>query len=162
MFEAMLWDVLHRVPPDGYALAEGESRHIGRLALPLRVYQSLQVEVSVWVEAPMAARVKNILADYPARDDLREGFAGPLRALKERLGRQAVAELLALLAGGDWEVLVRELMIRYYDPLYRHTLPERRIEVMLDAETKNLCSLKEAIAGVLASRGRTRGETDEN
>jgi tRNA 2-selenouridine synthase len=152
MFEAMLWDVLRRVPMDGYALTEGESRHIGRLVLPARVYQALQTEVSIWVEAPLAARVKNILADYPAKDDLREGFTRPIQALKERLGRQAVAELLELLAEGAWEQLVRELMVRYYDPLYRHTLPERRIEVKLAAEADDLSTLKGAVAEVLAKQ----------
>ena len=162
MFEALLWDALRRVPPEGYALAEGESRHIGRLVLPLRVYQALQAEVSIWLEAPLAARVQNILDDYPARDDLREAFAAPIRALKERLGRQAVTELLALLAAGDWEELVRALMVRYYDPLYRHTLPTRRIEVSATPDTAGLAQLKAAIATVLAGRDMIVGAGNES
>ena len=148
-FEALLWEALRQVPAGSYALAEGESRHIGRLALPLRVYQALQTETSVWVEAPLAVRVRNILADYPARDGLRAEFAGPIQALKGRLGRQAVEELLALLNQGAWEELVRELMVRYYDPLYRHTLPERRIEVSIGASGE-LLTVKQAIEKILA------------
>ncbi|TLM67363.1 MAG: tRNA 2-selenouridine(34) synthase MnmH [Deltaproteobacteria bacterium] len=150
MFEALLWDALRHVAPEGYALAEGESRHIGRLILPLRVYQALQVETSLWVEAPLATRVRNILADYPARDDLRDGFARPLRALKERLGRQAVDELTDLLQAGAWEELVKRLMISYYDPLYRHTLPQRRIEVPGGDDAAGLAAVKAAIGRVLA------------
>jgi tRNA 2-selenouridine synthase len=157
MFEALLWEALRRVPPEGYALAEGESRHIGRLALPPRVHQALQAEVSIWIDAPLSRRVTNILADYPARDELREEFAGPIRALKERLGRQAVAELLELLACGAWEELVRQLMVRYYDPLYRHTLPERRIEVEVASLPGELSRLKEAIAAVVKERGELAG-----
>lgn len=151
MFEALLWDALRRIPPGDYALAEGESRHIGRVILPLRVYQALQTEVSLWVEAPLATRVRNILADYPARDHLREQFAAPIRALKERCGRETVEELLTLLKSGAWEELVRELMLRYYDPLYRHTFPARRIEIMIEPETAGLPLLREAIAALLAS-----------
>jgi tRNA 2-selenouridine synthase len=149
MFEARLWDALRRVAPDGYALAEGESRHIGRLVLPLRVYRALQAEVSIWVEAPLAVRVSNILADYPARDDLRQEFAGPIRALKERLGRQAVEELSGLLREGRWDELVCQLMVRYYDPLYQHTFPERRIEVPFNDEAGGMVRLKTAIGQVL-------------
>ncbi|MHB8708715.1 MAG: tRNA 2-selenouridine(34) synthase MnmH [Desulfuromonadales bacterium] len=149
MFEALLWDVLRRIQPTGYAVAEGESRHIGRLALPLRVYQSLQAEISLWIDAPLEARVRNILADYPARDHLRDEFARPIRALKERLGRQTVEELTGLLQEGAWEELVRRLMIHYYDPLYRHTLPERRIEVAIDDQEAELAELKTAIDQVL-------------
>lgn len=149
MFEALLWNVLRQIPPGGYALAEGESRHIGRLALPLKVYQALQSEVSLWVDAPLSRRVDNILTDYPARDSLREEFAPPVQALKGRLGRQKVEELLSLLQLGAWQELVRQLMIDYYDPLYRHTMPERRIEVLVDNEKAGLLRLKTAIAQVL-------------
>jgi len=150
MFEALLWEALRQVAPGGYALAEGESRHIGRLVLPVRVHQALQSEVSIWVEAPMAARVANILADYPARGDLREEFAGPIRTLKERLGRQVVDELTDLLHEGRWDELVRQLMVRYYDPLYQHTFPERRIEVAIVDEATGMARLKAAIAQVLS------------
>lgn len=150
MFEALLWDALRRVAPDGYALAEGESRHIGRLVLPPRVYRALQEEVSIWVDTPLEARIRNILADYPAIEGLRGDFERPIRALKERLGKQVVDELLLLLEQGAWEVLVRELMIRYYDPLYRHTLPERRVEVVIDQPEGDIEPLRTAIAGLAA------------
>ncbi len=162
MFEARLWDALQRVPVAGYALAEGESRHIGRLALPLRVYQALQAEVSIWIDVSLAQRVRNILADYPARDDLRDDFAAPIHALKERLGRQAVNELLALLTAGNWEGLVSELMVRYYDPLYRHTLPARRVEVSLASAEAELSALKEAIAVILGNHSRRPGASGES
>ena len=151
MFEALLWDALRRIPQDGYAVTEGESRHIGRVALPLRLYRALQAEVSLWIDAPLETRVRNILADYPARDSLREQFAAPLCALKERCGRQTVEELLALLERGAWEELVRELMLRYYDPLYRHTFPARRIEVAIEPESVGVPRLKAAIATLLAT-----------
>jgi tRNA 2-selenouridine synthase len=150
MFEAQLWAALRQVAPGSYALAEGESRHIGRLSLPVRVHQALQTEVSIWIEVPLTTRVNNILADYPARDELREEFAGPIRALKERLGRQVVEELDGLLREGRWDELVRQLMSRYYDPLYQHTFPERRIEVVFDDEAAGLTRLKAAIAQVLS------------
>jgi tRNA 2-selenouridine synthase len=151
MFEALLWDALRRVPADGYAVAEGESRHIGRLALPLRVYQSLQTEVSLWIESSLEMRIHNILADYPARDVLREEFARPVRALKDRLGKQVVEELVGLLQNGEWEELVRRLMIDYYDPLYRHTFPERRIEVTMDGDASGVSRLQTAIDQILTA-----------
>jgi tRNA 2-selenouridine synthase len=150
MFEALLWDALRKVAADSYAIAEGESRHIGRLALPLRVYQSLQTEISLWVETSLEARIRNILADYPARDHLRNEFVRPLQALKERLGRQAIEELVALLQEGAWEELVRRLMVHYYDPLYRHTFPERRIEVAIDNPEQGMAEVKAAIERIVS------------
>jgi tRNA 2-selenouridine synthase len=149
MFESLLWDELRKIPRDKYALAEGESRHIGRVALPVRVYQALQAETSIWLNASLEARVKNILEDYPAVDLLKEEFVHPIRALKEKLGKETVHHYLQLLEAGKWSELVSELMVNYYDPLYKHTFPERRIEVDLEPEEMAMARIKSAVAEVL-------------
>jgi len=149
MFEALVWDELRKIPGDGYALAEGESRHIGRVALPVSVYDSLQLETSIWINASLEARVKNILEDYPAIDSLKDEFISPITALKDKLGKKKIAEYLDLLDKGDWETLVGDLMENYYDPLYRHTFPERRIEVDLEPEEAALGRIEAAIQTVL-------------
>ena len=148
-FESLLWDALRTIAPGEYALAEGESAHIGRLVLPPKVYQALQLETSLWIEASLPYRVRTILADYPARDDLKDAFVRPLKALKARLGGDQVNELLDHLQRGEWEELTRTLMVRYYDPLYGHTKPERRIEVDIEPEEDGFSRLKAAIARVL-------------
>ncbi|MCW8859713.1 MAG: tRNA 2-selenouridine(34) synthase MnmH [Deltaproteobacteria bacterium] len=132
MFEALLWDRLDKLRNEKFLLTEGESLHIGRLVVPKLFHQAMQVQTSLWLTASLDTRTEIILEEYPARDQLREQFQKPLNALKERLGKKVVDELTDLLNSGQWELLVRELMIRYYDPLYFHTLPERRIEIALE------------------------------
>ena len=149
MFEARLWDRLEALRGADYLLAEGESRHIGRLVLPPRFYQALQEQTSLWVEASLDYRVRVILDDYPARDDLTAAFEPPLRALKERLGAAAVAGLLQLLHAKQWEELTRRLMVDYYDPLYMHTCPPQRVEIRVENLDAGVIDLKEAIAGLL-------------
>jgi len=147
-FEALLWDEMRKIPPGGYALAEGESKHIGRLVLPPRVHESLQEETSLWINASIGYRVRVILEEYPAMDRLRADFERPIKALRMRLGGEAVERLLDLLDRGEWETLVRDLMVLYYDPLYRHTRPDRRIELDIEA-AEGLNSLRAAIDTVL-------------
>lgn len=148
-FEALLWDALRRIPSEGYALAEGESRHIGRIILPLKVYEALQRETSLWIEASLGYRARVILEDYPARDALRDAFIPPIKALRQRLGGEVVERFLGLLAVGDWDELARELMLRYYDPLYSHTKPARRVVIPID-EPGGPARLRRAIAELLA------------
>jgi len=148
-FEGRLWEELRAVPVGSYALAEGESRHIGRIALPPQVYAALQSETSLWINAPLERRVQLILDDYPARDGLKEAFIRPISALKPRLGGEVTAQLLDFLEQGAWEELVRELMLRYYDPLYEHTRPERRIEIDYIDEMTVLPQLQAALARLL-------------
>ncbi len=149
-FEALLWDALRQIPPGAYALAEGESKHIGKLVLPPRVHAALQQETTLWLEASLEHRVRVTLQDYPALDRLKAAFVAPIRALRRNLGGDTVERLLGLLEQGAWEPLVRELMVRYYDPLYDHTKPERRIEIDLEPEAEGLARLRAAIDQVLA------------
>ena len=151
-FEAHLWDELRRVPLGGYALAEGESKHIGRLVLPPKVYEALQLETTLWVNASLEHRARIILDDYPAIDSLREAFVRPLKALRPRLGGETVERLLGLLERGEWEALVRDLMILYYARLYRHTRRERRIEIDIEPEEEGIGRLRAAIDRVLAEK----------
>ncbi|SDM44156.1 tRNA 2-selenouridine synthase [Geoalkalibacter ferrihydriticus] len=158
MFESLLWDELRRIPADGYALAEGESRHIGRCLLPPKVYQALQEETSLWLNASLETRVERILRDYPATSADRETFREPIGALRRRLGGEAVQRLLVLLEGECWSTLVRELMVLYYDPLYRHTLPARRIEIDVDEEEAGLAGIEKAIPLLLSAGPAARTE----
>ncbi len=82
--------------------------------------------------------------------EVRNQFERPIQALKERLGKQVVAELLQLLEAGDWHALVRELMVRYYDPLYLHTLPEQRLEIELEPFASGLQRVEQALASLQA------------
>jgi tRNA 2-selenouridine synthase len=132
MFDALLWQRLEQLKDKPYLVTEGESLHIGRLMVPKSFHQAMQIQTSIWLTASLEVRTQIILEDYPALDQLREQFKRPINALKERLGSKVVSEFLELLNSGQWDKLVRELMVRYYDPLYLHTLPEQRVEVGLE------------------------------
>ncbi len=152
MFEALLWDALRKIAGDGYVLVEGESRHIGRVALPPRLHAAMQVEPSLWLQTSMENRVRCILDDYPARDEMKKEFERPILALKERLGGEMVERMLELLRAGKWDELTRELMMKYYDPLYRHTFPERRIDIDIDPFSGSLDPVRTAIGDILEGR----------
>jgi len=131
-FDALLWDRLDQLKDKPYLVTEGESLHIGRVMVPKSFHQAMQIQTSLWLTTSLDVRTQIILEDYPALDQLREQFKKPINALKERLGSKVVTEFLKLLDSGQWDKLVRELMVRYYDPLYMHTLPEKRVEIELE------------------------------
>lgn len=150
-FEALLWDRLQQVADQGWALTEGESRHIGRLLLPLRFFQSLQQETSLWVETAFESRIRIILEDYSVAELPEESFIQPIQSLQRRLGITEVENMLELLRQQKWQELVSELMLKYYDPLYRHTKPENRIEVEVDPFDSHYPALRQAIDRILAT-----------
>lgn len=131
-FEALLWNELRHTRADDYMLTEGESKHIGRVMLPARLYQALQQEKTLWLETNMENRIKVIAEDYAVEDLPAQAFIQPLDALIQRLGHERVGQLHKLLDQRNWNVLIRELMLQYYDPLYAHTKPQRRVEITVD------------------------------
>ena len=153
-FEALLWDRLEQLRHRPYLVAEGESLHIGRVMVPKLFHQAMQTQTSLWITASLDVRTQIILEDYPALDQLRDQFKRPINALKERLGGKVVAEFLELLNSGQWDKLVRELMVRYYDPLYMHTLPEQRVEIELETIAAATQKVAAAIDKLTGDKGK--------
>lgn len=154
-FEALLWDQLRHISPQQWALTEGESRHIGRLLLPLRFFQSLQQETTIWVNAALEKRIDIILEDYQVEDLPEEVFVQPIHSLQRRLGTTEVENMLDLLHKKNWHQLVTELMLKYYDPLYRHTKPDNRIEIDVDPFQREFPQLLQAIDTILKAHQST-------
>ncbi|MFA6687822.1 MAG: tRNA 2-selenouridine(34) synthase MnmH [Desulfuromonas sp.] len=131
-FEALLWNELRRTEPQDIVLTEGESRHIGRVMLPKRLYAALQEETTLWLETDISTRIKVIEEDYDVEHLPQQAFADAINALIPRLGRAQVCHLHLLLEHKTWGELIETLMLQYYDPLYAHTKPETRIDIQVD------------------------------
>ncbi len=151
-FEALLWQQLQEVAERGWALTEGESRHIGKLLLPLRFFESLQNETTLWLETSIEKRIQIILEDYSVENLPEEVFIQPIQSLQRRLGTQEIENMLELLRNKNWQELVAELMLKYYDPLYRHTKPEQRITVEVDPFAEQQTELLQAVDNILAKK----------
>ncbi|OEU71811.1 MAG: tRNA 2-selenouridine(34) synthase MnmH [Desulfuromonadales bacterium C00003068] len=150
-FESLLWDALQSVPKGSWALTEGESRHIGKIILPARFFQSLQTERTLWLETDFGKRIQIILEDYTVSELAEETFIQPIQSLQRRLGITEVENMLELLRQKNWHELVSELMLKYYDPLYCHTKPDNRITVEIDPFNDDHTELLAAAKTILAT-----------
>ena len=121
MFETRLWDRLRKLDPAAPVLVEAESKKIGQLQVPDALLETMRAGRCVRVEAPIAARVKFLVAEY------RHFLADPAR-LKVQLdclvglhGRKVIAGWQAQADRGDWEALVEDLLVSHYDPAYHRS-----------------------------------------
>ncbi len=143
---------------------EDESRLIGRCALPLNLYEAMCRAPLVVVEVPQEARAEQIRTDYVQDLWLRYlEFHGPdagwplfagyltdaMARLKRRLGDKDYRELDGLLQAalreqaqsGDTRahlVWIRLLLTRYYDPMYRYQLDNKRERILFRGD-KEAC-----------------------
>lgn len=119
MFESRLLQALARVPAGSPAATEGESRKIGRLFNPERFFDHLLSSRRILIYDTVENRVRRIVREY-AGTGTPEEMLGAVHYLGRRIGRSRVEHYSGLIRQGNYEPVVEDLLVRYYDPLYRH------------------------------------------
>jgi tRNA 2-selenouridine synthase len=113
---------------------EGESRKVGDVVLPERVWHALSEATNVELTAPPERRVRVLLDDYLATGGSRAELRERLPFIEQRLGPvKWDGALTGLLDEGRDEELVLVLLERYYDPLYRHSERGKRYAATIDS-----------------------------
>jgi tRNA 2-selenouridine synthase len=97
---------------------EGESRRIGRLAVPLPLVERMRASPCIEIEATMPARLDYLLRDYAYLGERPQWLADQLEPLRALHGRETVATWQALALARDLPPLFAQLAERHYDPAY--------------------------------------------
>ena len=136
MFESLLARGLRRLSPakdNGRVYVEGESMRIGRVGVPLRVFERaiLGADDVEWVDVPLEQRVSNILEDYASWFDAPEAeFRARLDDLLRASdgNKRLVDDLLVLARQNRREEFVAEVLKRHYDIKYLRSKVRRTLE----------------------------------
>ncbi len=115
MFESILYHTI-RDRSDDIIFTEGESRRIGRVAIPEYIYDKIRSGIHIDIHSPLDYRIETILGDYVdgTDDELIEAISG----MEKRLGKKKIQEYIEAIKGSNYKMVIKELMINYYDPLY--------------------------------------------
>lgn len=141
-FENALAVALLRLSPDETVVVEDESRTIGRLALPVALYNAMQQAPIVLLDVHDADRVDNIYQEYVVEaDDPESHLTASLSRIERRLGGVRYREIAALMeaafradtssrrdAHHEW---IRRLLKYYYDPMYDYQLAGKQDRVVM-------------------------------
>jgi tRNA 2-selenouridine synthase len=151
-FESRLW----RRCAVGFGAAlvlEGESRKVGDVIVPPRIWDALTGGTCIELVASTERRVDVLIEDYLEHEANRAELRERLPFIEQRIGPvQWHGKLVALLDGRNERELVRVLLERYYDPLYRHSEKEFAHALRIDATDPERAA-SECIAWIEA-RGR--------
>lgn len=113
---------------------EGESRKVGDVTLPERVWTALQGGTNLLLEAPIARRVEVLIEDYLSTPGSRDELRAQLPFIERRLGPvKWDGVLVGLLDERREDELVEQLLEHYYDPLYRHSEKGRTYAAHIEA-----------------------------
>jgi tRNA 2-selenouridine synthase len=117
-FESRLHATLAGFDATRPVFTEAESRRIGAVHLPDSMLNAIRAAECVRIEASLEARVEFLLRDYAYFLADPTHLTAKLQLLRDQQGHQTVEHWLAQAAAGDFRELVRELLVRHYDPHY--------------------------------------------
>ncbi|MGE5397921.1 MAG: tRNA 2-selenouridine(34) synthase MnmH [Chitinophagales bacterium] len=141
-FESILLDEILETHRHGYLIVESESRKIGRLFLPDRLYSMMQSGVHVLVYDSIENRVNRILSEYLgdskiSSQDLKE----IMKTLVKFIGKKRLQEYFDMMDNENYQGLIRSLLLEYYDPLYGYASgPDSDFELSLNGSSTHEAS----------------------
>jgi tRNA 2-selenouridine synthase len=153
-FDTLVWDRLRGFDPQRPVFIESESKKVGNLAVPAALIEAMRASPCLRLELPDDERVALLLEDYDffVRDP--ELFCERLDALVTLRGAAVVALWKAQIRAGDIESVVRELLVKHYDPGYAASIERNFTQygaARLIAPTDRSISAMEELARMLAA-----------
>lgn len=98
---------------------EGESKHIGKNAIPEYLFDAMNEGYKIKIETDMKRRVEIILKDYVHGTDTE--LIAALNYLRKYLGDSSIDYYIKSISEHKYEEVIEDLMVKYYDPMYQHT-----------------------------------------
>jgi tRNA 2-selenouridine synthase len=117
-FETGVVDVLEQCDPARPVFIEGESRRIGRIALPQALVDRMRASPCVEIDASLETRVVYLLRDYAYLGDDPDALAEQLAPFKALHGNEQVASWQAWARSRELAPLFAALAAQHYDPHY--------------------------------------------
>lgn len=121
-FDSRIWAALRGFDAACPVYIESESKKVGNLTVPEGLITAMRASPCLQLEMPEGERVALLLEDYDffVRDI--EFFCERLLALTKACGKSTVQDWQARARNGDVAQVVRELLVKHYDPGYLQSM----------------------------------------
>lgn len=121
-FDSLIWAALRSFDPARPVYIESESKKVGNVAVPEGLIAAMRAAPCLQLELVEDERVALLLEDYDFFVKDIAFFCERLDALTEARGKDTVQDWQARARGGDVASVVRELLVRHYDPVYLQSM----------------------------------------
>ncbi|MBZ7942705.1 tRNA 2-selenouridine(34) synthase MnmH [Campylobacter molothri] len=142
-FESLLFDELNRIRD--FIFIESESRKIGEIILPLKLYESMQHAFKIYCFCSLENRIKRIEKFYKNKMTPLK-FKECVQKISPYISVNFKQDLLQNYEKQEWKKLI-EMLLKYYDKTYKQ--PEK-IDFKLD--TNDISKAKEELLAFLKAK----------
>lgn len=117
-FDTLVWEKLRGFDPARPVYVESESKKVGNVAVPEALIAAMRGSPCLRLDLSDDERVQLLLEDYAFFSREPDFFCQRLDALVQLRGREQVQAWQAQVRAGQIEPVVRELLLKHYDPGY--------------------------------------------
>ncbi len=118
-FEALIYDNL-KGRGSNTVFVEGESSRIGNIVVPHCIMEKMRAGRHVLVVGSLEKRVQRIVEEYTRGIDCNADIRASLERLGRHISAKRIEEYTKSVEAGNYSDVARDLMLRYYDPMYEN------------------------------------------
>lgn len=116
MFESLIYEEIRKSDKKIF-FTEGESRRIGNVIIPEKLFSKMANEKRILVNLPLNERIRIIKEDYVDNEDS-ENIVKKIMKLKGLISDERLNRYLSFSADKDYDSIIEDLLITRYDGMY--------------------------------------------
>ena len=134
-FESLVYDSLKSRRTD-VVFVEGESSRIGNIVVPHYIMERMKAGKHILAEGSLDKRVNRIVEEYTRHVDCKSDIRNSLEKLGRHISAKRIEEYTRSIEADNYCEVARDLMVRYYDPMYENE--QKEFEYELTVNTDNM------------------------
>ena len=131
-FENLLLARLRELNDKNSILIEGESRRIGDCIMPEPLWQAMESGENIMVERSVPLRCSAMVKEYFLNPKIAEEIKEISKGLRRVISKKNKEEMIQLMEQKEYEKAAEILLVKYYDPLYEHSLNKMKFSFTIN------------------------------
>lgn len=131
LFESIIYNSLTK-RKSNYIFVEGESKRIGNIIIPEFIYNSMEKGIHILVDADIEQRCELIIEEYTRKENAKEDILKSLDLLSKYISKKNIDSYKEMIANEQYYQVAKELMLKYYDPMYINGIKKYNYELQLN------------------------------
>lgn len=132
-FESLVYEKLRKRKTDNVFI-EAESRRIGNIIMPEYIPNTMKKGRHILVESSLNVRAERIVSEYIKIPNSKTELIENIKKIKRYMSGNVVDEILNMVEKEEYLEAAKELMIKYYDPMYKHTQDTYNYDLIVNSD----------------------------
>lgn len=116
-FETNIYNQLSSIKSN-FVFVEAESHKIGKVVVPAYISNKMVENIHIFIDADLDYRVRSLKKDYIQNENWIKESIQAIEKLERYISKEKIEKLSNEILLGNFDFVAKELMQKYYDPLY--------------------------------------------